>query len=77
MADDTESEPDDLIPANDNRGPDGKRDEPDRERRRQLDRVALTIARLIGRRMARDQFAALRAANDNRPKNAQNADDEE
>ncbi|HEY8064792.1 MAG TPA: hypothetical protein VIF40_08680 [Methylosinus sp.] len=77
MADDTESEPGDLIPANDNRGPDGKRDEPDRETRRQLAQVALTIARLIGRRIARDQFAALGAANDNRPKNAQNAEDEE
>lgn len=77
MADDTESEPDDLIPANDNRGPDGKRDEPNRERRRQLDRVALTIARLIGRRMARDQFAALGTANDNRPEDAQSAEDEE
>lgn len=77
MADGTESEPGDLIPANDNRGPDGKRDEPDRETRRQLDRVALTIARLIGRQIARDQIAAFGAANDNRPKNAQNAEEEE
>jgi hypothetical protein len=70
MVDGTEPEPDGVIPANDNRGPDGKQDEPDRETRRQLDQVALTIARLIGRRMAREQFAALNAANDNRPKDA-------
>ncbi|WP_036295473.1 hypothetical protein, partial [Methylosinus sp. PW1] len=77
MADDTESEPDDLIPANDNPGPDGKREEPDGETRRQLNQVALTIARLIGRQIARDQFAALTAANDNRPEDAQSAEDEE
>jgi hypothetical protein len=37
--------------------------------------VVLTIARLIGRRIARDHFVALSAANDNRPKNAQDAED--
>lgn len=36
MADDTEPEPHGVIAANDNRGPDGKRDEPDREMRWQL-----------------------------------------
>jgi hypothetical protein len=75
MADDTKSEPDGSILANDNQGPDGERDEPDQEPRRQLDQVVLTIARLIGRRIAREQFAALSAANDNRPKNAQDAED--
>jgi hypothetical protein len=36
-------------PGNDNQGPDGGRDEPDRDTRQQVDRVALTIARLLGR----------------------------
>jgi hypothetical protein len=71
MADDTEPEPDHLIPANDNQGPDGGQDELYQETRQQVDRVALTIARLIGRRIAREQFAALSATNDNRPKDAQ------
>lgn len=50
-----------TIPANDN-GSEGTR--------RELDRVAFSIARLIGRRMAREYFAALVAANDNRPQSA-------
>jgi hypothetical protein len=70
MADDTEPEPDDILPANDNQGPNGGRDGPDQDARPQVERVALTIARLIGRRIARDQFAALNAGNDNRPRNA-------
>ena len=71
MADATEPEPDSLMPANDNQGPDGGRDEPDQDTRQQVDRVILSIAQLIGRRIAREQFAALNAANDNRPKDAQ------
>jgi hypothetical protein len=71
MADDTKSEPDGVIPANDNQVPDGQDD----ETRRQLDQVVLSIARLIGRRMAREHFAALSVANDNRPKDAQDAED--
>ncbi len=63
MADDSESEPVSFEPANDNQG----RDEVDRQRRQQVDRVVRTIARLIGRRIAREQFAALGAPNDNRP----------
>jgi hypothetical protein len=62
MADDTEPKPVSFIPANGNQG----RDERDRQTRQQMDRVILTIARLIGRRIAREQFAALSAANDNR-----------
>lgn len=62
MADDTE-QPVSFVPANDNQG----RDETDRQTREQVDRVVLTIARLIGRRIAREQFAALRAPNDNKP----------
>jgi hypothetical protein len=64
MADDTKSKPDDIIPANDNQGPvDGL----EREAWKRVDRVALTLARIIGRRMAREDFAARVAANDNRP----------
>jgi hypothetical protein len=48
MDKDTEPEPDGIIPANENHGPDGQDD----EARRQLDQVVLTIARLIGRRIA-------------------------
>lgn len=71
MEDDTG--PDDITPANDNQGP---HDEPDAgkpsaetsaETWRKIDRVALTLARIIGRRMAREDFERLRAANDNRP----------
>lgn len=71
MDEDTEPGPDGIIPANDNQGPDGQDD----EARRQLDQVVLTIARLIGRRIAREHFAAISAANDNRPMNAQNTED--
>jgi hypothetical protein len=70
MADNTEPEPDDIIPANDDQGP-----EPDDETWRRVDRVALKLARLIGRRMAREDFEALSAANDNRPKAAEDAAD--
>jgi hypothetical protein len=63
MASETKSGPDDNIPANDNQGPVGG---PEREAWKRVDRVALTLARIIGRRMAREDFAA-RVANDNRP----------
>jgi hypothetical protein len=36
-----------------------------------LDRVALTLARIIGRRIARDQFEARSAANDNGPRTSE------
>jgi hypothetical protein len=71
MDEDTEPEPGGSTPANDNQGPNGQDD----ETRRQLDQVVLTIARLIGRRIAREHFAALSAANDNRPKGVQDAED--
>lgn len=52
-------------PANDNHPPNGDaRNGTDATER--LDTVVLTIARLIGRRMAREDFEALQAANDNR-----------
>ncbi|MBV8574620.1 MAG: hypothetical protein JOZ58_06200 [Acetobacteraceae bacterium] len=64
MAHEIESEPDGITPANDNQGPE---DGPEREAWRRGDSVALTLARIIGRRMAREDFAARIAANDNRP----------
>ncbi|HEY0233919.1 MAG TPA: hypothetical protein VGC86_02520 [Afipia sp.] len=64
MEDDTE--PERFKPANDNNGaPDA--DKPSAETWDKIDRVALTLARIIGRRMAREDFERLRAANDNRP----------
>ena len=67
MEDDTE--PERFKPANDNIGPRGEPDaeKPSVETWRKIDRVALTLARIIGRRMAREDFERLRAANDNRP----------
>ena len=64
MEDDTEPRPERFRPANDNTGPHG---EPDAETWRRIDYVALTLARIIGRRMAREDFERLTAANDNRP----------
>jgi hypothetical protein len=60
-------------PANDNRSRDGSSeqslDQPDRKSEavasERLDKVVLSIARLIGRRMARDDFNAPQPANDN------------
>lgn len=53
-------------PANDNRPPDDVAvDNADASER--VDAVVLTIARLIGRQIAREQFEALRVANDNQP----------
>ncbi len=53
MADETKSGPDDIIPANDNQGPES-------EASKRVDRVALTLARIIGRRMAREDFDGVR-----------------
>lgn len=53
--------------ANDNAGSAG----PEPKALRKVDAVALTLARIIGRRMAREDFAkAMRAANDNTPNSA-------
>lgn len=67
MTSDSEDEGEKRRPANDNRPPDGQEtgreaDAPDR-----LDAVVLSIARLIGRQIAREHFEALQAANDNAP----------
>jgi len=54
-------------PANDNRDADG----PDPEALRKVDDVAFQLARIIGRRMAREDFARrIAAANDNSPLNS-------
>jgi hypothetical protein len=52
------------VAANDNGGVDG----PDAEALRKVNDVALKLARIIGRRLAREDFAARIAANDNVPK---------
>lgn len=54
-------------PANDNRPPDGRDADREVDASERLDAVVLSIARLIGRRMARENFEkAMRAANDNK-----------
>jgi len=68
MANDEDTEPDKTRPANDNQGPGA---EPDERSPQRLDRVALTLARIIGRRIARDQFEARSAANDNGPRTSE------
>lgn len=49
--------------------------EDDAETWRRIDHVALTLARIIGRRMAREDFERLTAANDNRPSETGNTED--
>ncbi|GGA84968.1 hypothetical protein GCM10011491_10670 [Brucella endophytica] len=61
-------------PANDNRQPDGQESEVTTDASEKLDTVVLSIARLIGRRMAQEDFATRIAANDNRE--AKTADDD-
>jgi hypothetical protein len=72
MEDDTE--PERLKPANDNIGEPGA-EEPSAGTWRNIDQVALTLARIIGRRMAREDYAARVAANDNRPIVSEKAED--
>lgn len=62
MEDDTEPRPEGIKPANDNTSRDG---EPSAETWLKIDRAALTLARIIGRRMAREDFERRNAANDN------------
>ena len=56
-----------LRPANDNRPPNEKDAGKEADASERLDAVMLTIARLIGRQIAREHFEALQAANDNAP----------
>ncbi|MEQ1408971.1 hypothetical protein [Rhizobium sp. YS-1r] len=67
-------------PANDNRPPDGQESGGKADASERLDAVVLSIARLVGRQMAREDFAARTAANDNRAANAdrpESAEDDE
>lgn len=57
-----DKKPDRIVPANDNGDADG---EPSVETWLRIDQAALTLARIIGRRMAREDFERLQAANDN------------
>ena len=54
-------------PANDNHAHDGQDVGYEADASERLDKVVLTIARLIGRQIAREHFEALQAANDNTP----------
>ena len=53
-----------IVPANDNDDASGL---PDSGTWHRVDHAALTLARIIGRRLAREVFERLHAANDNRP----------
>ncbi|TIP46934.1 MAG: hypothetical protein E5X77_15890 [Mesorhizobium sp.] len=67
MAEETSTGPQALVPANDNddlASPEGRSE---KMATAKLDRVVLDIARLIGRRLAREVFEAGDVANDNRP----------
>lgn len=56
------------MPANANCPPDGRDAGSETDAAERLDEVVLIIARLIGRRMAREDYdKAMRAANDNAP----------
>ena len=57
-------------PANDNRPPGGRDAGHEADAFPRVDAVVLTIARLIGRQIARKHFEALQAANDNKPPKA-------
>lgn len=67
MENDSDKEPGRIVPANDNEDADG---EPSAETWLRIDKAALTLARIIGRRMAREDFERLTAANDNNRPNA-------
>ena len=62
MENDSDNERGRIVPANDNEEADG---EPSAETWRRIDKAAVTLARIIGRRMAREDFERLNAANDN------------
>ena len=66
MAEETRTGPQTLVPANDNGDLANSEGRPENMAAR-LDRVVLDIARLIGRKLAREAFEAGSAANDNRP----------
>ncbi|WP_353428834.1 hypothetical protein [Paracoccus denitrificans] len=61
-------------PANNNRPPNGQDAGNGADASARLDAVVLTIARLIGRQIAREHIEALQAANDNTPPNTGSTD---
>ncbi|RUX22124.1 hypothetical protein EOA23_24575 [Mesorhizobium sp. M2A.F.Ca.ET.042.01.1.1] len=67
MSEETRTGPQALVAANDNGDLVSLEGRPDNVAAAKLDRVVLDIARLIGRRMAREAFEAGDVANDNRP----------
>ncbi|MBZ9735716.1 MULTISPECIES: hypothetical protein [unclassified Mesorhizobium] len=67
MSEETSTGPQALLPANDNRDLVSPESPPENMAAAKLDRVVLDIARLIGRRLAREAFEAGQVANDNRP----------
>ncbi len=73
MENESDTEPRRIVPANDNTD---ASDQPDTGTWQRVDRTALTLARIIGRRMAREDFERLHAANDNRPIVSERAEDE-
>ena len=64
MENESDTEPGRIVPANDN---DDASSLPDAGTRQRIDHAALTLARIIGRRMAREDFDRLHAATDKRP----------
>jgi hypothetical protein len=64
MENESDRESGGIVPANDN---DDASSLPDAGTWQRIDHAALTLARIIGRRMAREDFERLHAANDNRP----------
>lgn len=65
-------------PANDNQPPNGRDADVEADASERLDAIVFSIARLIGRRMAREDFEkAMRAANDNMPRSDEGPDDKD
>ncbi|MBI2719466.1 MAG: hypothetical protein HYX36_12015, partial [Rhizobiales bacterium] len=60
MDNESDREPGRIVAANDNND---ASDQPDAGTWQRVDRAALTLARIIGRRMAREDFERLHAAN--------------
>jgi len=74
MTIDRRDEGENRRPANDNHPPDGQGAGQVADASARVDAVVLTIARLIGRQIAREHFEALQAANDNKPPNPERTD---
>ena len=73
MENESDTEPRRIVPANDNNN---ASDQPDAGTWQRVDRAALSLARIIGRRMAREDFERLHLTNDNRPIVSEGAEDE-